>query len=216
MLRSVLAGGRRAIPASLRSTSRLREVLNAEDSSSAAAAIFCQGSASCYEEAAAPFHNPLPQIRCRKFSTDFPMLGVDPDTFESTSADGQEHISEQRFHRAADVTLGELLQKLDGYLGDQPQPGTSVDMTEGRLQVQLGQDRGLVISKDPEARQLHTSGFHGDASYALAADPEDGRWVSVEGGRDLHEVLEQEIKEAIGKGVDLEPEDRHGYGPDPT
>ncbi len=38
----------------------------------------------------------------------------------------------------------------------------------------------------------------------------------MEGGRDLHEVLTQELEAATGKGIDLEPEDRHGYGPDPT
>jgi len=49
----------------------------------------------------------------------------------SPPADSQESISEQDFHRAADVTLGELLMKLDDYLKNQPLRGTSVDMTEG-------------------------------------------------------------------------------------
>lgn len=40
----------------------------------------------------------------------------------------------------------------------------------GKLQIQLGEGRGLLVSKDPEARQLHTSGLAGDVSYALTED----------------------------------------------
>lgn len=40
----------------------------------------------------------------------------------------------------------------------------------GKLQIQLGEGRGLVVSKDVEARQLHTSGLGGDATYVLAEE----------------------------------------------
>jgi hypothetical protein len=42
------------------------------------------------------------------------------------------------------------------------------------------------------------------------------RWASLDGGSDLHEVVESELKAATGQGIDLEPEPRSGYGPDPT
>lgn len=38
----------------------------------------------------------------------------------------------------------------------------------------------------------------------------------MDGGRDLHEVIEEELETATGKAADLEPEPRSGYGPDPT
>lgn len=46
----------------------------------------------------------------------------------------------------------------------------SVLSLAGKLQIQLGKGRALVLSKDPEARQLHASGVGGDASYALAEE----------------------------------------------
>lgn len=42
------------------------------------------------------------------------------------------------------------------------------------------------------------------------------RWAAVDGGDDLHEVVEAELEAATGQRVDLEPEPRSGYGPDPT
>jgi hypothetical protein len=40
----------------------------------------------------------------------------------------------------------------------------------GKLQIQLGEGRGLLVSKDPEARQLRTSGLGGDTNYVLAEE----------------------------------------------
>lgn len=42
------------------------------------------------------------------------------------------------------------------------------------------------------------------------------RWAAVDGGEDLHDVVEAELEAATGQRVDLEPEPRSGYGPDPT
>lgn len=42
------------------------------------------------------------------------------------------------------------------------------------------------------------------------------RWEAVDGGRLLHEVIEDELKAGTGEATDLEPEPRSGYGPDPT
>lgn len=67
----------------------------------------------------------------------------------SPAADSQERISEQDFHRAADVTLGELLMKLDDYLKNQPLRGTSVDMTEG-----------VPWCRDPRKNRLLEPGGH--------------------------------------------------------
>ena len=38
----------------------------------------------------------------------------------------------------------------------------------------------------------------------------------MDGGEDLHEVVEAELEAATGQRIDLEPEPRSGYGPDPT
>ena len=46
----------------------------------------------------------------------------------------------------------------------------SVLRPAGKLQIRLGEGRALVLSKDPEARQLHASGAGGDASFALAEE----------------------------------------------
>ncbi len=46
----------------------------------------------------------------------------------------------------------------------------SVLRCAGKLQIRLGEGRAVVLSKDPEARQLHASGAGGDASYALAEE----------------------------------------------
>lgn len=46
----------------------------------------------------------------------------------------------------------------------------SVLSLAGKLQIRLGEGRALVLSKDPEVRQLHASGAGGDASYALAEE----------------------------------------------
>jgi frataxin-like iron-binding protein CyaY len=163
--------------------------------------------------------------QCKRFSVDFPAtLGIDPDKLD---ADGQpQEIDADHFHRTADLTLGELLQKVDQHLQQQgADAGMRVDMTEGKLQIHLGEGRALVLSKDPEARQLHASGAGGDASYALAEESsgvlqtsgtEGPRWAAVDGGEDLHEVVEAELEAATGQRIDLEPEPRSGYGPDPT
>jgi hypothetical protein len=38
----------------------------------------------------------------------------------------------------------------------------------------------------------------------------------VDGGDDLHEAVEAELEAATAQRIDLEPEPRSGYGPDPT
>lgn len=167
-----------------------------------------------------------PTSSWRALSTDFPMLGVDPASFrDGPPAEGEagaDAVGEEAFHRAADLTLGQLFAKMEAFAQEHTDPPATVDMTQGTLRIQ-SESGGIQVRKDAEARLLQVSSPHNDDSAAtadvgfqLVSEPGECKWEAVKGGGDLHKLLGDNLEDMAGVPVDLAPEPQLGYGPDPT
>lgn len=153
---------------------------------------------SCYQLTSDPW-------QVKHFST------FEPFTQE-TGRFGPE-LEERDFHRYADVTLGELVDKLEDVVESSEIPDADIEYSQGVLTLNLGPKGTFVLNKQTPNRQIWSSSpISGPARYDFI----DGEWIYRREGNNLHTQLASELKSVLGFEVDIEPEPHMEYGPDPT
>ena len=129
-----------------------------------------------------------------------------------TGKDRQE-LEEQEFHRFADLTLGQLLNKLEDIVEDSDIPDADIEYGQGVLTLTLGSKGTFVLNKQSPNKQIWSSSpISGPARY----DFMDGEWVYRRDGHNLHKRLAAELESVLEFEVDIEPEPHQAYGQDVT
>lgn len=158
------------------------------------------------------------QVQSRYLSTNFPVLGVDL----KGAGPGAHPLSEEDFHRGADLTLGQLFDKMTTFAEEHTEPKATVDMTEDKLFIRSGDSGGIQVVKDSKSKLLQVNSpankgmsTSADVAFQMVSDPGECRWEAVKGGGDLHELLSQNLESMASVSFDLSPDAQYG-GPDVT
>lgn len=137
-----------------------------------------------------------------------------------THGEEGEELSEKDYHRLADLTLGEVMAKLETLIEETSGIADSdLEYSQGVLTLNLGSHGTYVINKQGPNKQLWMSSpISGPVRYDLV----DGRWIYKHDGHVFQERLAEELEDITGKeNIDLDqaPEVAKGfvgYGADPT
>lgn len=131
-----------------------------------------------------------------------------------------EELSEKDYHRLADLTLGEIMVKLEALIEETPGLADSdLEYSQGVLTLNLGSHGTYVINKQGPNKQIWMSS---PVSGPVRYDFVEGQWVYKHDGHTFNDRLAQELQEISGKEeVNLEPPPQVakgfiGYGADPT
>ena len=122
-------------------------------------------------------------------------------------------MEERDFHRYADTTLGELLNKLEDVVESSDIPDADIEYGQGVLTLKLGPKGTFVLNKQTPNKQIWSSSpLSGPCRYDFI----DGEWIYRRDGHNLHKQLATELQSVLGFEIDIEPEPHMAYGQDVT
>lgn len=111
-------------------------------------------------------------------------------------------MPEDKFHKLADDTIHDLLEKLEEYGDSQQMDGFDIDYGNQVLTLRLGDLGTYVVNKQTPNRQIWLSSpVSGPARFDWDAATDS--WVYRRTGVNLMRLLEKEIGELCGTPVDL-------------
>ncbi|KAF7038115.1 hypothetical protein CFC21_048338 [Triticum aestivum] len=138
----------------------------------------------------------------RVFSSTPPAQQSAGDVPAPSAVDHKLIIPEDKFHKLADDTIHDLLEKLEEYGDSQQMDGFDIDYGNQVLTLRLGDLGTYVVNKQTPNRQIWLSSpVSGPARFDWDAATDS--WVYRRTGVNLMRLLEKEIGELCGTPVDL-------------
>ncbi|KAM3333012.1 hypothetical protein ACQJBY_028238 [Aegilops geniculata] len=138
----------------------------------------------------------------RVFSSTPPARQSAGDVPAPSAVDHKLIMQEDKFHKLADDTIHDLLEKLEEYGDSQQMDGFDIDYGNQVLTLRLGDLGTYVINKQTPNRQIWLSSpVSGPARFDWDAATDS--WVYRRTGVNLMRLLEKEIGELCGTPVDL-------------
>ncbi|KAK3162138.1 hypothetical protein QOZ80_1BG0085950 [Eleusine coracana subsp. coracana] len=111
-------------------------------------------------------------------------------------------MPEGEFHKLADETIHDLLEKLEEYGDSVQMDGFDIDYGNQVLTLRLGDLGTYVVNKQAPNRQIWLSSpVSGPSRFDW--DAETSSWVYKRTGAKLEQLLEKEISELCGTPVEL-------------
>lgn len=103
--------------------------------------------------------------------------------------------------------MEELLDRLENLLDEVDDPDYEVEYSSGVLTLKLGPHGTYVINKQPPNKQIWLSSpLSGPKRYDYAKDESSGQtddWVYRRDGRTMGSLLNEELSNVFGRGIDL-------------
>ncbi|XP_047078628.1 frataxin, mitochondrial [Lolium rigidum] len=138
----------------------------------------------------------------RAFSSTRPTQQAGGDAPAPSAVDQKLIMPEDKFHKLADDTIHDLLEKLEEYGDSQQMDGFDIDYGNQVLTLRLGDLGTYVVNKQTPNRQIWLSSpVSGPARFDW--DAASSSWVYRRTGVNLMRLLEEEIGELCGTPVDL-------------
>jgi frataxin len=111
-------------------------------------------------------------------------------------------LSELEFHKLADQTLENILERLEAWLEEVGLDDADVELSQGVLTLKLGDAGTYVINKQTPNRQLWMSS---PVSGPVRYDWVHGAWVYHRDGHAMHNRFGGELEQLGGISIDLNP-----------
>jgi frataxin len=109
-------------------------------------------------------------------------------------------MSETEYNRIADECIDALSEKIEEFLEDAGVEPYDVESSMGVLTVKLGEKGTFVINKQTPNRQIW---FSSPVSGPFRYDPVGDKWLYGRDSHSLHDKLQEEISELIGKKLEF-------------
>uniref|UniRef100_A0A0D9YFV8 ferroxidase n=1 Tax=Oryza glumipatula TaxID=40148 RepID=A0A0D9YFV8_9ORYZ len=120
----------------------------------------------------------------------------------SSAADHRSILPEDEYHKLADETIHDLLEKLEEYGDSLQMDGFDIDYGNQVLTLRLGELGTYVVNKQAPNRQIWLSSpVSGPSRFDW--DASTNCWIYRRTGANLVELLEKEIGELCGTPVEL-------------
>ncbi|KAK9802561.1 hypothetical protein WJX73_003122 [Symbiochloris irregularis] len=115
-----------------------------------------------------------------------------------------DQLSEDKYDKLVDATLDDLYAKLEILLDEYFIEDADIELSEGVLKLALGSHGTYVVNKQAPNKQLWVSS---PVSGPVRYDSHAGRWVYSRDGHDMHQRLEQELREVFREAdLQLQPD----------
>ncbi|KAM0838665.1 hypothetical protein ACQ4PT_060828 [Festuca glaucescens] len=138
----------------------------------------------------------------KAFSATRPAQHAGGDAPVPSAVDHKLIMPEDKFHKLADDTIHDLLEKLEEYGDSQQMDGFDIDYGNQVLTLRLGDLGTYVVNKQTPNRQIWLSSpVSGPARFDW--DAASSSWVYRRTGVNLMRLLEEEIGELCGTPVHL-------------
>uniref|UniRef100_A0A0D9V6I8 ferroxidase n=1 Tax=Leersia perrieri TaxID=77586 RepID=A0A0D9V6I8_9ORYZ len=119
-----------------------------------------------------------------------------------SAVDYRSILPEDEFHKVADETIHDLLEKLEEYGDSLQMDGFDIDYGNQVLTLRLGEMGTYVVNKQTPNRQVWLSSpMSGPSRFDW--DASTNGWVYRRTGANLVQLLEKEISELCGTPVEL-------------
>ncbi|XP_006644808.1 frataxin, mitochondrial [Oryza brachyantha] len=119
-----------------------------------------------------------------------------------SSVDHRSILPEDEFHKLADETIHDLLEKLEEYGDSLQMDGFDIDYGNQVLTLRLGELGTYVVNKQTPNRQIWLSSPASGPSR-FDWDASTNGWIYRRTGANLVQLLEKEIGELCGSPVEL-------------
>ncbi|BAD53291.1 putative frataxin [Oryza sativa Japonica Group] len=141
-------------------------------------------------------------LSSRALSSTRPVSLSAGDAPGSSAADHRSILPEDEYHKLADETIHDLLEKLEEYGDSLQMDGFDIDYGNQVLTLRLGELGTYVVNKQAPNRQIWLSSpVSGPSRFDW--DAPTNCWIYRRTGANLVELLEKEIGELCGTPVEL-------------
>ncbi|XP_052156373.1 frataxin, mitochondrial [Oryza glaberrima] len=141
-------------------------------------------------------------LSSRALSSTRPVYLSAGDAPGSSAADHRSILPEDEYHKLADETIHDLLEKLEEYGDSLQMDGFDIDYGNQVLTLRLGELGTYVVNKQAPNRQIWLSSpVSGPSRFDW--DASTNCWIYRRTGANLVELLEKEIGELCGTPVEL-------------
>lgn len=147
-------------------------------------------------------HAPVPRMLPSRRFCSHTSSKLDNELQAPAPVDYSSMLQEEEFHKLADSTIHDLLEKFEEYGDNVQMDGFDIDYGNQVLTLKLGDQGTYVLNKQTPNRQLWLSSpVSGPARFDW--DPNAESWVYRRNNASLRKLMEMELEQLCGEPIDL-------------